>query len=109
MSKKHRGKVLADVAKRHHLTITEIAKMAGYTQSTFYKHKLQSNLDFDILYIYVISEKQSSYSGAGHKEIIRETFDFDKTCLAGDATRNRSRLGNPLVPPQQQFLQKLRL
>lgn len=52
MSKKHRGKVLADVAKRHHLTITEIAKMAGYTQSTFYKHKLQSDLDFDILYKY---------------------------------------------------------
>ncbi|KLT67109.1 hypothetical protein [Pedobacter sp. BMA] len=52
MSKKHRGKILAEVAKRHHLTITKIAKLAGYTQSTFYKHKLQSELDFDVLYKY---------------------------------------------------------
>lgn len=52
MSKKHRGKILSEVAKRHQLTITEIARLAGYTQSTFYKHKLQANLDFDILYKY---------------------------------------------------------
>lgn len=52
MSNKHRGKILASVAERHPLSIVEIARRASYTQSTFYKHKLQEDLPFKILYKY---------------------------------------------------------
>lgn len=48
----HRGEVLHNAAKRHTLTITEIAINAGYKQSTFYKHIAQTNLEPAILYKY---------------------------------------------------------
>jgi hypothetical protein len=47
-----------------------------HTLSQFVKYKRYE--DFDILFIYIISDKQSSYSGAGHKAIIADKFHFDK-------------------------------
>lgn len=51
----HIGAELFEVAKRHKLTITEIAKRAGYGQSMFYKHVKQEDLSFSILKKYADS------------------------------------------------------
>lgn len=48
----HRGAILHGVAKRHPNTISKIAKEAGYDQSTFYIHKQNADLSFDILVKY---------------------------------------------------------
>jgi hypothetical protein len=77
---------LVDRKNRVAIQVTSTANndKIKHTLSQFVKYKRFE--DFDILYIYVISEKQSSYSGAGHKEIIRETFDFDKDQHIIDST-----------------------
>ena len=52
MTKVNIGKELHEAAKNHKKSITEIAEEAGYKQSTFYKHKIQADLEFSILYKY---------------------------------------------------------
>lgn len=49
MSSPHIGLELYKVAKRHKLSITEIAKRSGYGQSMFYKHIKIPDLSFSIL------------------------------------------------------------
>lgn len=49
MLKVHIGAELFRVANSHKLTITEIAKRAGYGQSMFYKHIKKEDLSFSIL------------------------------------------------------------
>jgi hypothetical protein len=51
----HRGGILHGVAKRHPNTISKIANDAGYDQSTFYIHKNNPKLSFDILVKYAIA------------------------------------------------------
>lgn len=48
----HRGHILSGVAKRHKKSIVQIAKDAGYSQPSFYLHRSQSELPFDILVKY---------------------------------------------------------
>lgn len=53
MTKKHIGHILDSVAENHPLSKVEIIKKAGYTsQSTYYKHIVQEDLSFRILYKY---------------------------------------------------------
>jgi hypothetical protein len=47
-----------------------------HTLNQFVKHERFN--DYDILFIYIISEKQASYTGKGHTEIIDGKFSFDK-------------------------------
>jgi AcrR family transcriptional regulator len=51
MAKKkiHRGYVLRDVAHRSTFPIDEIARRAGYSRSSFYKHIEKEDLDYAIL------------------------------------------------------------
>ncbi|WP_293883545.1 hypothetical protein [Sphingobacterium sp. UBA1498] len=55
MEKIHRGLILHKAAKRNKKSITQIAKDAGVDQSTFYYHKDQEDLPFDILYKYAVA------------------------------------------------------
>lgn len=53
MNSKHIGQILDSVAENHPLTKVEIIQKAGYaSQSTYYKHIVQSNLPFKVLYKY---------------------------------------------------------
>lgn len=47
-----------------------------HTLNQFIKYERYKS--FDVLFIYIISEKQSSYTGKGHEEIIQDQFTFDK-------------------------------
>lgn len=46
-----------------------------HTLSQFVKYERYNN--FDVLFLYIISEKQSSYTGKGHAEIIQDLFAFN--------------------------------
>ena len=53
MTKKHIGQILDSVAENHAFSKVEIIERAGYTsQSTYYKHIVQQDLSFRILYKY---------------------------------------------------------
>lgn len=69
MKKIHIGEVLHEVASRHNLSISEIAKRAGYTQSTFYKHIKRADLPYKILY---------KYAQAMNYFFLKELPDFKK-------------------------------
>jgi hypothetical protein len=51
----HRGALLHRVAKLHKKTIVQISSDAGVDQSTFYYHKEQEDLPFEILYKYAVA------------------------------------------------------
>lgn len=55
MSKIHRGAILHRAAKLHKKSIVQISKDAGVDQSTFYYHKEQEDLPFEILYKYAVA------------------------------------------------------
>ncbi|SMG15748.1 hypothetical protein [Sphingobacterium psychroaquaticum] len=55
MSSIHRGAILHRIAKLHKKSIVQISKDAGVDQSTFYYHKEQEDLSFEILYKYAIA------------------------------------------------------
>ena len=69
---------LVDRENRVAIQVTSSAdnEKIKHTLNQFIKYKRYE--DFDILFIYIISEKQSSYSGAGHQAIITDKLDFDK-------------------------------
>ncbi|WP_148114283.1 SMEK domain-containing protein, partial [Trichormus variabilis] len=46
------------------------------TLRKFVKYKLYEK--YDKLIIYILTEKQGSYTGSGHKDIIQDRFTFDK-------------------------------
>lgn len=48
MSGIHRGKILHAIAKRHKKPIVKIIEDAGYSHSSFYIHKNQEDLSFEI-------------------------------------------------------------
>src|SRR5690606_21291817 len=53
MTRKHIGRILDSVAENHAFPKVEIIERAGYaSQSTYYKHIIQQNLSFRILYKY---------------------------------------------------------
>ena len=58
------------------VTSTSSSSKVKNTLQKFVDHKLYKK--FDKLIIYILTEKQSSYSGSGYEEIIQETFTFDK-------------------------------
>lgn len=45
----HRGKILHDAAKHHPKKIKDIVEAAGYKYGTFYKHKNDPYLSFEII------------------------------------------------------------
>lgn len=45
----HRGKILHEAAKHHPRKIKDIVKDAGYKYGTFYKHKNDPNLSYEII------------------------------------------------------------
>jgi hypothetical protein len=69
---------LADDAARvcFQVTATAEAEKVKETLKTFVRHRLYER--YDRLFIYIITEKQRSYSGSGYEEIIGGTFAFDK-------------------------------
>jgi AcrR family transcriptional regulator len=48
-NKIHYGEVLRDVADKSELTITQVAKKAGFNRTTFYNHILNPDLPYHIL------------------------------------------------------------
>ena len=58
------------------VTSTANSEKVKHTLVEFNKHGLEKN--FDLLYIYILSEKQKSYSGKGFQEILGDTIIFDK-------------------------------
>lgn len=45
----HHGEVLRDVADKSELSITQLAKKAGFNRTTFYNHIINPDLPFHIL------------------------------------------------------------
>lgn len=58
------------------VTSTANNEKIKHTLVEFNKHKLYEKFDF--LYLYILTEKQKSYSGKGFDEIIEERFSFNK-------------------------------
>lgn len=48
----HRGQLLETAMKASRLNIEFVAKKAGYSRGSYYKHKLERDLDFHILAAY---------------------------------------------------------
>lgn len=58
------------------ITSTPNSKKVKDTLYKFVKHKLYEK--YDKLIIYILTEKQKSYSGRGYREIIQGKFNFDQ-------------------------------
>ena len=69
---------LADRTARIAIQVTSTTNSTKIkeTLQQFVKHKLYKS--FDRLMIYILTEKQKSYSGSGYNEIIQGRFTFDK-------------------------------
>ncbi len=58
------------------ITATANSEKIKHTLSEFTKHEMAEK--FDSLYVYILTDKQNSYSGKGFKEILGDTITFDK-------------------------------
>ena len=58
------------------ITSTSDNEKIKHTLNQFIKHERYN--DYDILFIYIIGNKQASYSGKGHAEILQDKLVFDK-------------------------------
>lgn len=81
----NRGRILRDAARRHVLSITEIAERAGYTQSTFYKHIKKQDLDFNILYKYA---KEMNYYFLNEIPEFKVWLEENRLITKGEKTKD---------------------
>lgn len=80
----HRGKVLHDILKNHPRRIKDIVEDAGYKYGTFYKHKNNPELSYEII---------AKYGNAMNRDMsveFPEMADFPSLALVETAYSNRT-------------------
>jgi len=76
------------------VTATADSEKVKHTLREFIKHKLHERFDF--LQVYIITEKQKSYSGKGFEDIIDGAFSFNKDAHIIDYTDIASKVNSTL-------------
>lgn len=82
----HRGKILHEILKNHPRRIKDIVEDAGYKYGTFYKHKNNRELSFEII------AKYGKVIGKDFSIEFPEMADFPSLALVETSFSNRSSL-----------------